>query len=686
MKDLKLWYDKPAENWNAALPVGGGSVGGMVHGRIWNECISLNEDTFWSGTPRQTTYKSAGKALPRVRELLREGRDYEAQTMAIEQMKGHQGQSYQPLGDLLLEMYRWGNDTGDGKKFYLLPWDAWNMRLSDGHEVSDYKRWLDLRSGIAVTEFMVDGITFKREVFAPLDTGCLIIHITADKPCSINASLRMDCSHKHTLEVKDRGFTITMEALDMAHPSFWLQKPESLIYNGKGIQAHVIAKTIAKGGKSLPGGVQFADEVTFYVAVGTTFAGYDKEPSHGHVDAAVLCKKRLDAIMSSNYQAMRSTQVNRFGSILNRVELDIGIQDERPTDQRIEDVRQGSKDVDLEQLLFQYGRYLLVSSSRPGTEPANLLGIWNPLLIPAWSCSYTSNINFQMTYWMANTANLPECQYPMFDLIDDLRVTGAKTAKDNYNARGWVAHHNVDIWRTSTPTMGSVYGFLWVMGGAWMSRHLWEHYQFTCDIAFLQDRAWPVMESAALFILDWLVDDGKGGLTTIPSVSPENAYNDSEMHRMGISIGSTMDLAICRDLFSNCLDALDALDMKDHPMALKLEDALSRLPQPGIDAKGRLMEWNKPYTEIEPGHRHLSHLYGLYPGYHINPDKTPMQALAAEKSLHYRLVHGSGDWGWSCSWTICLLARLRDGQMASRYMQKMLANSIYPNLKYRNMK
>lgn len=666
--DLILWYKTPAQQWINALPVGNGRLGAMVFGGIQHERLQLNEDTLWSGAPRDWNNAQSLRVLPEVRRLIFEERYAEANTLA-QQMQGSYTESYQPLGDLLLD-----------------------FPFADADAVSDYYRDLDLDRAIATTRYTIDGATYTREVFSSFPDQVIVIHVACDQPGKLNFAVRMDSLHPYTTNI-DAASTLILRGHVPAHvePSYLHVENPVSYREDEGMRFEAQLRALPNGGiLSQDGGslrITGADSVLLLLSAGTSFAGFDKSPSREGRDASALASRYLQAALRQPYEALLSRHVEDHQQLFRRVTIDLGSSaySALPTDERLLECRidqslpldvylreaQARHDPQMEALLFQYGRYLLIASSRPGTQPANLQGIWNDMIRPPWSANYTLNINAEMNYWMAETANLGECHLPLFDLIAGLSETGRKTAEVHYGARGWVAHHNSDLWRHSAP-VGEQHGnpvwANWQMGGAWLCQHLWEHYLFGEDLDFLRDQAYPLMKGAAEFLLDYMVDDGAGHFVTAPSTSPELEFFDSQGRHVAVSMAATMDNAIAWDLFTACIDACRVLNT-DADFAERLRLARSRLYPYQVGARGQLQEWFRDFTEIEPHHRHNSHLFGLHPGRQILPDEAPELIEAIRQTLRLR---GDLSTGWSLAWKINLWARMHDGNHAYALLRYLL--------------
>jgi len=659
-----LWYRQSAQKWEEALPLGNGQLGAMIFGSVEKEFIPLNINTFWTGSPHDYSVADAYKSLPEIRRLLFSGKEMEATVFAGKNFMGNPRYqaAYQPLGELRL----------------IFP-------ITAGNEY--YKRSLDLNKGISTVIFRNHNVTYKRETFISNPDHLMVIHLTADKPAQLTFEVSLGCDFKNSVR-NEGGNRLVMEGQWQDDGKVKEYEPT---WKEPGIRFATAVQVQNRGGiiKESSGKLRVsnADEVTIYLSAGTSFVNY-KDISG---DPSSKWPEILENASKMKFNLLRERHISDFSGLMKRVNLTLEgskTLESQPTDKRLKGIKKGEVDPTFAALYFQYGRYLLASCSRNGSQPANLQGIWNKEVSPGWGSKYTSDINIEMNYWPSEVTNLSDCSTPVFDLIDDLMTTGAVVAKDFYGCRGWVLHHNTDIWRGAAPVDG-VWG-IWPMGGAWLVRHSWEHYLFTKDKQFLEKRAWPQMKGAARFILDFLVESPPGShmagkLITCPSNSPENGYDLKDGSMVGFTYGATMDLEIIKDLFGNCLAAMDELSQNKSPIdpefRKEIEIASSKLAPLQINPQtGRLQEWIADYKEHELGHRHLSHLYGLYPASIISLTETPELAMAAQKSLDYRVENGSGSTGWSRAWLIPLYARLGNGEEAYKHLNKLFSVYTLTNL------
>ena len=634
---MRLWYRHPAAEWTEALPIGNGQLGAMVFGGINVDRIQLNEESMWSGHPIDRAKPGAQKALQRARELLFDGEYIKAEKIIANEFMGRRLETgehtYQILGDLTL-YFKHG-------------------------KTSDYRRELDLQRAIASVEYFADGTRFKREYFSSPIDQLIVIRLSADKPAALSLSAQLSRPDNAIVEL------VGDDRIKM----YGQLKNDGVVYESQ-VQITVTGGTTKASSDRID--IVEADKVVFYLAAATDYRGTD--PRRECFDVLLKASQKP-------FNEIVADHVAEHQRLYDRVELDLGrtAAADFPTDERLWVMQDGAVDPQLLALYYQYGRYLLISSSRPGTLPANLQGIWEGTLSPPWNADYHININIQMNYWPAEITNLSECHYPFFDFIDALRPRGRKTAQAVYGADGFVAHHTTDVWHFTDPIGRPIYG-MWQMGAAWSAQHLWEHYLFTGDKEFLREKAYPIMKDAAGFLVDFLVEHPETGyLVTGPSTSPENRFKTADGQIAHLNMGTTMDTQITFDLFSNCIRAANVLDI-DQRFAEKLAALRDQLPPMKIGSDGRLMEWTEEFEEPEPGHRHISHLFGLHPGRQITLQHTPQLAGAAKKTIDYRLEHGGGHTGWSRAWIINFFARLQDGERAYENLLALIRKSTLTNL------
>ena len=646
---LRLWYERPAAQWVEALPVGNGRLGALVFGGIEQERLQLNEDTLWAGGPYHAANPGARAALPEIRRLLAAGEHRAAQDLVQAKFMANpmRQMPYQTLGDIILTTA--GSETA-----------------------ANYRRELDLDTAVARTEFQLGNTVHVREVFASEPDQVIVVRLTARAreavswPITLSASVGFQSRQMSTVATEGddvlvlRGVNGAAEGIAGA------------------LQFEARMRILTEGGSVTASGGQVhihgATSATLLIAAATSYRRYDDVSG----DPAALNRETLRKVAGRSYDELRAAHIEDYQRLFHRVAIDLGrdaAAEARPTDVRVRRSPEAD-DPSLASLYFQYARYLLISSSRPGTQPANLQGIWNDSLYPPWGSKYTININTEMNYWPAEVTNLAECAEPLFAMVRDLSETGARFARDHYGAPGWVTHHNTDLWRAAGPIDGAFWG-MWPTGGAWLSLHLWEHYIFNPDREFLA-RAYPLMRGAAEFFLATLVEttrDGRTWLVTSPSISPENAHHPG----VSLTMGPTMDNQILRDLFTACITAARLLGT-DAEFAGRVAAARDRLPPNQIGAQGQLQEWLEDWdaTAPEQDHRHVSHLYGFYPGNQITLRGTPKLAEAVKTTLEAR---GDISTGWAIAWRLNLWARLQDGNRTHRILRALLGpERTYPNL------
>lgn len=650
-QELKLIYDKPAADWNEALPIGNSRLGAMVFGNPAKEQIQLNEETIWAGEPGNNVPKNTYDKIVAIRKLLAEGKAKEAQDLSNVTFPRQApddldyGMPYQTFGSLWLNF--------------------------PGHETfRDFHRELDIQDAVARTSYQVDGVRYNREVFASFTDDVIIIRLTSSKKNALSFSIGLSTPHKmHKLAATEKQLSLsgTSGSVD--------RKTGKVNFEG-------IVRPVLKGGQLTVNGNSFdikdADEVILYISIGTNFNRYNDLSGNPSKRAQTI----LDKALRVKYDKALANHSKKYQHFFNRVRLDLGTsaQANKTTDMRVQEFAT-AHDPALVSLYFQFGRYLLISSSQPGGQPANLQGIWNEKLSPPWDSKYTVNINTEMNYWPAEVTNLSEMHEPLFSMLEDLSVTGQESAREMYHARGWNMHHNTDLWRITGVVDGGYYG-MWPMGGAWLSQHLWQHYLYNGQTSFLQ-KHYDILKGKALFYLDILHEDRSGQwLVVSPSMSPENSYLPGSV---GVSAGTTMDNQLIFDVFHNFIDAAKILGL-DAPLADSVKATLDRLPPMQIGQHTQLQEWLEDLDKTTDQHRHISHLYGLYPAGQISPFRNPDLTEAAVNSLIYR---GDKSTGWSMGWKVNWWARLLDGNQTYKLIQEQLSPPVgdkgqsggtYPNL------
>lgn len=645
---MKLWYKRPAAKWTEALPIGNGRLGAMAFGGVDRERLQINEETVWSGLPSDGNNPEAKEVLPQIRRAILERRYAEADRLA-RRMQGPFTQAYLPVGDLHLKFYHGGG-------------------------FRDYVRTLELDRAVATVRYRIGSTAFQRTVFASHPDQVIVVHLQTDGPTPLAFRAFMDSPLRVRTEAGPGRWIMEGRCPEHVDPDYY-HRDEPIRQGAAGIRFHAEIRAVDVDGSVRVDHdgihVENACSATLLLAVETDFEGYDKLPGSGGRLPESIAARRLDQAEKKGYLALLQAHEADWRRLFDRVSIDLGSAGawrERPTDERI--AERGAHDPELVGLLFQYGRYLLIASSREGTQPANLQGIWNEHVRPPWSSNYTLNINLPMNYWPAEVCNLSECHEPLHRFIAELAEKGRKTAQTNYGCRGWTAHHNSDIWRHSAPVgdygNGDPVWAFWPMAGAWLASHLWVAYAFNPDETYLRQKAYPVMKEAAMFCLDWLFEH-EGRLITAPGTSPENAFM-TPAGRAAVSAAPTMDMSLIWDLFTNCIKASERLGI-DGDFREQLEDARERLFPFQIGRHGQLQEWWEDFEEAEPRHRHVSHLYGLHPGRQITWRSDPALWAACRKALELRTNEGTG---WSLAWKMNLWARLLDGEQAYECLEKLL--------------
>ena len=642
-----LWYRAPAATWNEALPVGNGRLGAMVFGGVTEERLQLNEDSVWAGQKLNRINPAAAKAVPEVRRLLGEGKVTEAEALADKAMISipRRMPPYQALGDLLL-------------------------RFQGTGATSDYRRSLELDRARATVEYRAGAVRFSRTVFASAIDQVIVMRIAADRPGQVSFSFTL--GREANASVKTDGSDTAILSGRALPPRTERQKDEP----PAGVDFTGMVRAVASGGRvrAAEGSVfvEAANEATLFITAATSFR--EKDP-------AAACRRVIDAAAAKPFDRLQRDHEADVGRLFRRVTFSLDRpagEASLPTDERLTRIKAGGTDIGLEELFFQFGRYLLISSSRPGDLAANLQGIWNDSLEPSWDSKYTININTEMNYWPAEVANLSEMHVPLFDLVDKAREDGRNVARTMYGARGFVIHHNTDAWGHASPIDGVRSG-IWPFGGAWLALHFWDHYDFTRDREFLRARGYPVLKEATEFLLDFMIEDANGQLMSGPSSSPENDYLMPNGTKGSLSMAPYMNTEIAYALFTDTIAAAEILDV-DLPFRRQVEVARGKLPPLKIGKHGQLQEWLEDYEDAAPGHRHISHLFALHPGTQISPRTTPALARAARVTIERRLAAGSGHTGWSRAWIINYWTRLLEGDLAHEHLVALLAKSTMANL------
>jgi alpha-L-fucosidase 2 len=652
--DHKLWYDKPAGFFEETLMLGNGRMGAAVFGGVKVDSIFLNDATLWSGEPNDPQMNpKAHEFVPQIREAL-DNENYALADSLQRHMQGAFSQSFAPLGTCQLHFLH-----ADSAK--------------------EYYRELDISQATSQVTYKVGEVSYQREYFVSHPDKVMAIRLRASKVGALDFDLSFRSLLKYQLIDNYNNLEAKGYAPIHAEPSYRGAMAEAIVFEeGRGTTFTTFFRIIPKGGVIINTdhsvGLRGGTEAVVLISINTSFNGFDKNPATEGLDARLLAYTQIKSASAKSYAQLKKNHLADYRALFNRVQFYLGSSaaPDLPTDQRLKRYATGEEDKNLEVLYFQFGRYLLISSSRTEGVPANLQGLWNPYLRPPWSSNYTMNINLEENYWPAEVTNLSELHLPLLSFIDNLSQTGKITAQNFYGVSGWTAAHNSDIWAMSNPVgdfgQGHPSWANWNMGGAWLSTHLWEHFSYTQDLNYLRDFAYPKMYGAAKFCLDWLVEDAEGHFITSPSTSPENLFITPTGYVGATLAGGTADLAMIRECFINCIKASELLDV-DQEFRNGLASVLDRLYPYQIGKKGNLQEWYHDWEDHEPTHRHQSHLFGLYPGHHITPDKTPDLAAAAKRTLELK---GDESTGWSKGWRINLWARLLDGNHAYAMYRTLL--------------
>ncbi|KAK4749944.1 hypothetical protein SAY87_027393 [Trapa incisa] len=656
---LKVAFRDPAKHWTDALPIGNGRLGAMVWGGVAADTLQLNEDTLWTGVPGNYTNPNAPEALSAVRKLVDNGRYAEATEAAV-QLSADPSDVYQLLGDI-------------------------NLKFDDSHlsyNEASYVRELDLDTAKVLVKYSIGDVEFTREHFSSFPDQAIVVKLSASKPGSISLTISLDSKLHHHSYVNDTDNQIIMQGSCPGR-----RIPPKANDNPKGIQFATVLDLRVGGKNSVIStldnkklSVKDSDWAVLVLVASSSFDGPFTKPSESPKDPTSEAIKCIGLIRKFSYSDLLTRHLDDYQSLFHRASIRLSKRapsedfDKMTTAERVKLFRD-VEDPSMVELLFQYGRYLLISSSRPGTQVANLQGIWNKDVEPAWDGAPHLNINLQMNYWPSLPCNLKECQEPLFDYISLLSVNGSKTAKINYGANGWVTHQVSDIWAKTSPDRGQAVWALWPMGGAWLCTHLWEHYTYTMDKDFLKVKAYPLLEGCTLFLLDWLIEGRGGYLETNPSTSPEHTFIAPDGKPASVSYSTTMDIAIIKEVFYAMVSAAEILGRDGDAVVKRVVEALSRLPPTKIARDGSIMEWAQDFQDPEIHHRHVSHLFGLFPGHTITVEKTPDLCKAADYALYKR---GEDGPGWSTVWKTSLWARLHNSQHAYR-MVKHLFDLVDPD-------
>ncbi|MDF1558866.1 MAG: glycoside hydrolase family 95 protein [Bacteroidales bacterium] len=653
--EYTLWYDTPAVEWTEALPVGNGRLGGMLFGYTSVERLQVNEESLWGGINVPNNNPGASEHLPRIRKLILDGQIPEAYELAEKHLAGIPGKtwSYQTLGDI-------------------------HFRFADtAVTVTDYRRELDPEKGIARVSYLRDGGRIEYEVYASAPDDIIVISFKSERKGGLDMSLSLSRPQDAVITVTENRIDMEGQVIDAEDPS---KGPA-----GEHMKFFASLMVMSCDGTLTPfdtvlqysGG---SEMVLFFNAC--TDYNIDHLDFDRSIDPRKRCMEAISAASWKSFKLLKESHIGEHSEKFNRVSLSLGGDpsvDSKPTDERLRRFREGGDDPRLIATYFQYGRYLLMGSSRqPAQLPANLQGIWNKDMLAPWNSDYHTNINLQMNYWPAEVCNLGETVMPLTTFIEELTVPGSVTAREMYGAQGWALHHTTDVFG-KTAVLDGVYWGMFPLGGAWMTLPLWEHYEFTNDTAYLRERAYPVMKSAADFIRSFLTEDSRGRLVTVPSYSPENSYFDPGSDKpFKLTYAPSMDNQIIREVLCNCRKAAEILGV-DREWVDSLQFILDRVPPDRVASNGTIMEWIEEFEEVEPGHRHMSHLFALHPGTQIRSD-TPELYAAARRTLERRMAHGGGHTGWSRAWIINFYARLFDGNESYRHLRLLLEKSTLPNL------
>ena len=659
--NTKLWYRQPAESFREALPLGNGSMGAMVYGKVPAEEVLLNLDTFWSGMGTGEEKVVPREGLRQVRELVFGGNYKAAQEYLEKDMLGHYNESYMPFGIL-------------------------KITYSDVESYKNYMRMLDLKTAVVTTGFQTEDHEYRNEMFLSYPDQVLAVRITSAVRKNLNLRISLSSRIRYVLNAEEEGCLImTGNAPSHVEPNY-VKIEDPITYGDPGpgmafcgyLRVRIQGGTLSFGQDGIK--VEGASAAELYFTAADGYEGYKKPVDEAAKHCVEKCDKRLRQVFSRTYLELRTRHIEDYRSVNKDTEFDLGEPEQAvPTDVRLQNLKNGAEDKGLYCLYFHYGRYLMVSSSRTGSQPANLQGIWSDSLRPAWSSNWTTNINIEMNYWPAGMCNLMECYEPLVKLVEELSDAGRRTAQSQCRCRGWAANHNVDLWRQTDPVDGLAKYAYWPMGGVWLSGQIYDYYKYTQDVQYLRTHIYPAMRGAALFCLDWLIPGEDGRYHTCPSTSPENVFLDDADQPCSVSYSSTLDIALIRELFKNFIDASEKLQTEDEIVS-QVRERLAHLPEYQIGKYGQLQEWILDFEEADPGHRHFSPLFAFHPGTTIHKYDDPKLVDACRAFIQRRLEYGGGVIGWSCAWLINLYARLCDGENALQYLRQLLKASTYENL------
>lgn len=659
--NTKLWYQSPAASFSEALPIGNGSLGAVIYGTLPEESVFINQDTLWSGTGNREKGGVDRALLNKAKKLSLAGSYYEAQQLVEEHMLGDYNESYMPLGVVK----------------YSFP---------QVKEYNNYRRELDLGQALLKTEFVSGDVRYQSEIFSSYPDNVIAIKIRSGEANKLDVIFNFESRLQYFSAIHEgNGIVISGNAPSHVEPNY-VPSHHPVVYEKTDLGMPFCGYLRVEnqdGGLYIEEGklhVMHATEVIAYITVSDGYEGFQKPISYSHKACFEKCRLLMEQISGISYALVKERHLSDYTHIFKRVYFDLGEPEpEVPTDERLRKLKSGEEDKGLYCLYFHYNRYLMIASSRIGSQPSNLQGIWSDSTRPVWSSNWTININTEMNYWPVGSCNMLECYDPLIRMLEEMSIAGQETAVRFYGCRGWAANHNVDLWRQTEPVDGMAKYAYWPMGGVWLSAQIYDYYKYTRDKKILENRIYPVMRGAACFCLDWLVKREDGYYYTPLSTSPENTFYDCEKRECAVSFGSTMDTALIRELFKNVVEASEILDISDD-FTEEVKEKYGLLPAYKVGREGQLQEWAEDFEEKDPGHRHFSPLAAFHPGTTINKYDTPELIKSVEKFIEHRLENGGGHIGWSCAWLINFYARLGNGEEALHYLKRLLTNSSYDNL------